>query len=30
MGLIFQDDFHDEFGTWPLAYVRYGGATSAR
>ncbi len=26
MGLIFQDDFHDDFGTWPLAYVPYGGA----
>ncbi len=26
VGLIFQDDFHDEFGTWPLAYIPYGGA----
>lgn len=26
MGLLFKDDFHDEFGTWPLAYIPYGGA----
>jgi dienelactone hydrolase len=26
MGLIFKEDFHDEFGTWPLAYIPYGGA----
>lgn len=26
MGLIFKSDFHDEFGTWPLAYIPYGGA----
>jgi dienelactone hydrolase len=26
MGLIFKDDFHDEFGTWPIAYIPYGGA----
>jgi alpha-beta hydrolase superfamily lysophospholipase len=26
MGLIFKDDLHDEFGTWPLAYIAYGGA----
>jgi pimeloyl-ACP methyl ester carboxylesterase len=26
MGLLFRDDFHDEFGTWPLAYIPYGGA----
>lgn len=25
MGLIFKQDLHDEFGTWPLAYIRYGG-----
>jgi alpha-beta hydrolase superfamily lysophospholipase len=25
MGLFFADDLHDEFGTWPLAYIRYGG-----
>ncbi len=25
MGLIFANDLHDEFGTWPLAYIRYGG-----
>ncbi len=26
MGKLFADDFHDEFGTWPLAYIPYGGA----
>ncbi len=26
MGLIFKDRLHDEFGSWPLAYVPYGGA----
>jgi hypothetical protein len=26
MGLIFKDDFHDEFGTWPIGYIPYGGA----
>jgi pimeloyl-ACP methyl ester carboxylesterase len=26
MGVLFADDFHDEFGTWPLAYIPYGGA----
>ena len=26
MGLIFKNDFHDEFGTWPLGYIPYGGA----
>jgi pimeloyl-ACP methyl ester carboxylesterase len=26
MGLFFESDFHDEFGSWPLAYVPYGGA----
>ncbi|MBM6594301.1 alpha/beta hydrolase family protein [Microvirga pudoricolor] len=26
MGLLFKDDFHDEFGTWPLGYIPYGGA----
>jgi pimeloyl-ACP methyl ester carboxylesterase len=25
MGLLFKDDLHDHFGTWPLAYSRYGG-----
>lgn len=25
MGLIFKQDLHDEFGSWPLAYIRYGG-----
>ena len=26
MTLIFKDALHDEFGTWPLAYIPYGGA----
>lgn len=26
MGRIFKSDFHDEFGSWPLAYIPYGGA----
>lgn len=26
MGLLFKDDLHDEFGTWPLAYIPAGGA----
>ena len=26
MGLLFKDEIHDEFGTWPLAYIPYGGA----
>ena len=26
MGLIFKADLHDEFGTWPIAYIPYGGA----
>ena len=26
MGLIFKDKLHDEFGSWPLAYIPYGGA----
>ena len=26
MGLLFQNDLHDEFGTWPLAYIPWGGA----
>ncbi len=26
MGLLFKDQLHDEFGTWPLAYIPYGGA----
>lgn len=25
MGLLFKDDLHDRFGTWPLAYSRHGG-----
>jgi alpha-beta hydrolase superfamily lysophospholipase len=25
MGLIFQQPLHDEFGRWPLAYIRTGG-----
>ena len=27
MGLLFENDFHDGFGSWPLAYIPYGGAT---
>lgn len=26
MGLAFRDPMHDEFGTWPVAYIPYGGA----
>lgn len=26
MGLLFKDDLHDEFGTWPLGYIPCGGA----
>jgi alpha-beta hydrolase superfamily lysophospholipase len=26
MGLVFKNDLHDEFGTWPIAYIPYGGA----
>ena len=26
MGLLFKNDLHDEFGTWPLGYIPYGGA----
>ncbi|GAC66236.1 alpha/beta hydrolase family protein [Gordonia soli] len=26
MTLLFQNDQHDEFGTWALAYIPYGGA----
>ncbi|WP_431281473.1 alpha/beta hydrolase family protein [Humitalea sp. 24SJ18S-53] len=26
MAGLFRDEFHDEFGTWPLAYIPYGGA----
>lgn len=26
MGLLFKDELHDEFGSWPLAYIPYGGA----
>jgi hypothetical protein len=25
MGVLFQDGFLDGFGTWPLAYIPYGG-----
>jgi hypothetical protein len=24
-GVLFEDDFLDDFGTWPLAYIPYGG-----
>jgi hypothetical protein len=30
MGLIFKDDFQDEFGSWPIAYIPYGGADFGR
>jgi hypothetical protein len=23
---FFHDSLHDDFGTWPLAYIPYGGA----
>jgi len=26
MGMFFQNEQHEEFGTWPLAYIPYGGA----
>ena len=26
MGLLFKNDLHDEFGTWPLGYIPCGGA----
>lgn len=26
MGRLFESDFHDEFGTWPLGFIPYGGA----
>lgn len=26
MGLLFKDALHDRLGTWPLAYIPYGGA----
>jgi len=26
MGLLFESVFHDDFGTWPLGYIPYGGA----
>lgn len=26
MGILFADDFHDRFGTWPLGYIPAGGA----
>lgn len=26
MGVLFRDDFLDGFGTWPLAYIPFGGA----
>lgn len=25
MAKLFRDDLHDDFGTWPVAYIRYGG-----
>lgn len=26
MGLLFRDDLHNDFGTWALGYIPYGGA----
>jgi hypothetical protein len=26
MGLMFKDDLHNEFGTWPIGYIPSGGA----
>lgn len=26
MAILFHDELHEEFGTWPLAYLPYGGA----
>jgi hypothetical protein len=26
MGLLFKNDLFDQFGTWPLGYIPYGGA----
>jgi hypothetical protein len=26
MGLLFQNDLHDDFGAWPLGYIPWGGA----
>ncbi|MDI7860810.1 alpha/beta fold hydrolase [Rhizobiaceae bacterium n13] len=26
MAIAFKNELHDEFGTWPLAYIPYGGA----
>jgi len=26
MGLLFKDELLDEFGSWPIAYIPYGGA----
>lgn len=26
MAVLFSNEFHDAFGTWPLAYIPYGGA----
>jgi hypothetical protein len=25
MGLVFENDLHDEFGTWPVGYTPFGG-----
>ena len=30
MGLLYEDELLDTFGTWALAYIPYGGPTSAR
>lgn len=26
MGILFKDELHDAFGTWPLGYIPFGGA----
>jgi hypothetical protein len=26
IAMLFEDELYDEFGTWPLAYIPYGGA----
>ena len=26
MASLFRDELHKQFGTWPLAYIPYGGA----
>jgi hypothetical protein len=26
LGTLFKDELHEDFGTWPIAYIPYGGA----